>query len=171
MLEVTRTIDAPPEQVWAVLEDGWLYPSWVVGASRIRAVSEDWPASGAALHHSSGIWPLVTNDETVVLESEPPWRLTLQAKGWPAGEATVELRIERQGDRSVVSMIEDVTKGPATLVPKPARQALMAPRNKETLRRLAYIAEGRSHPDSQGAPSAGSKDSLHESRIHRAGEV
>ena len=170
MLEVTRTVDATPERVWSVLADGWLYPSWVVGASRMRAVDEKWPTPGSQLHHSVGIWPAVTNDDTVVLESEPPRRLKLQAKGWPAGEATVELRIERQGDRSVVTIIEDVTKGPATRIPKSARQTLIAARNKETLRRLAYIAEGRSHPDSQEGPSAGSKDSLHQSRVHGAGE-
>jgi uncharacterized protein YndB with AHSA1/START domain len=170
MLEVKRTVDATPEQVWAVLADGWLYPSWVVGASRMRAVTTNWPVAGAELHHSAGIWPLVTNDETVSLESEPPRRLKLQAKGRPAGEATIELRIERDGDRSVVSIVEDVTKGPGTLIPKSARQSLIAARNKESLRRLAYIAERRAHPDSSGAPSAGSKDSLHQSRIHQAGE-
>jgi len=170
MLEVTRTIDAPPEQIWAVLADGWLYPSWVVGASRMRAVAENWPSPGTALHHSSGIWPLVTNDETLSLESDPPWRLKLQAKGRPAGEATVEVRVERQGDQSVVTIVEDVTKGPATLVPQSVRQPLLAARNKETLRRLAYISEGRSHPDSQGGPSAGSPDSLHQSRVHPTGE-
>jgi uncharacterized protein YndB with AHSA1/START domain len=170
MLEVTRTVEATPERVWAVLADGWLYPSWVVGASRMRAVDGNWPAPRSALHHSSGIWPAVTNDETVVLDSEPPGRLKLQAKGRPAGEATVEVRIERQGDRSVVSIIEDVTKGPATLIPERVRQPLIATRNKETLRRLAYIAEGRSHPDSNGEPAAGSKASLHRSRVHGAGE-
>ena len=35
---VTRTVDAPAEAVWAVLADGWLYASWVVGASRVREV-------------------------------------------------------------------------------------------------------------------------------------
>jgi uncharacterized protein YndB with AHSA1/START domain len=170
MLEVTRTIDAVPERVWAVLADGWLYPSWVVGASRMRAVDENWPAPGAALHHSSGLWPLVTNDETVVLECEPPRRLKMQAKGRPAGEATVDVRIERQGDRSVVTIVEDVTKGPATRIPEQARQRLIAARNKETLRRLAYIAERRTHPDGNGSPAAGSKDSLHQSHVHRAAE-
>lgn len=170
MLEVTRTIDATAEQVWAVLADGWSYPSWVVGASRMRAVTENWPAQGSQLHHSAGIWPLVTNDQTVSLESEPPLRLRLQAKGWPAGEATIELRIERQGDRSVVTMIEDASAGPGALVPKQLRQAVIAPRNKESLRRLAYIVEGRSHPQSNRRPAAGSPDSWQRSRVHRTGK-
>jgi hypothetical protein len=37
-----------------------------------------------------------------------------------------------------------VSGGPAQLVPQPARVAAMDVRNRETLRRLAYLAEGRS---------------------------
>ena len=36
----TRAVDATPDQVWQVLADGWLYPLWVVGASRMRDVDE-----------------------------------------------------------------------------------------------------------------------------------
>ena len=166
MLEVTRRVDARPERVWAVLADGWLYPSWVVGASRMRAVGEQWPAVGRKLHHSAGLWPVVTNDQTVSLVSEPPHRLKLQAKGWPAGEATIEIVVEPQGDGSLVRIREDATKGPATLIPQPVRQILMAARNKETLRRLAYVAEQRAHPDNGDGPRPGSRDSRHESHIH-----
>jgi hypothetical protein len=165
-MDVTRKVDATPEQVWAVLEDGWLYPSWVVGASRMRAVGEDWPAQGQRLHHSAGLWPMVTNDETVSIESEPPRHLRLQAKGWPAGEATIDLRIEPLAQGCVVRIQEDVTKGPALVVPEPLRQVVLASRNKETLRRLAYIAEHRSHPDSGDGPRAGSRDSRRQSDVH-----
>jgi uncharacterized protein YndB with AHSA1/START domain len=166
MITVTRKVDATPEQVWAVLSDGWTFPSWVVGASRMRAVSDNWPAPGARLHHSAGIWPAVVNDETVSLECEPPRRLKLQAKGWPAGEATVELRIDADGAGSMLSILEDVTRGPGRFVPPPLRQPAIAARNTETLRRLAYMAERRSHPDDGSGPSAGSRESLRESKVH-----
>ncbi len=55
----TRVMHATPEQVWSVLEDGWLYPLWVVGASRMREVEDGWPAAGSKLHHSVGSWPLL----------------------------------------------------------------------------------------------------------------
>src|ERR671928_80528 len=97
MLEVTRRVKATPEQVWGVLADGWLYPSWVVGASRMRAVDENWPAAGAQLHHSVGIWPAVTNDETVCLESDPPRRFKLQAPGGAAGGGAGGLPVEGPG--------------------------------------------------------------------------
>jgi uncharacterized protein YndB with AHSA1/START domain len=41
MIDVKRTISAGPEQVWAVLADGWSYPLWVVGASHMREVELD----------------------------------------------------------------------------------------------------------------------------------
>lgn len=44
----------------------------------------------------------------------------------------------------LVTLVEDVTRGPARALPKPLRQALMLKRNSETLRRLAFLAEGRS---------------------------
>ena len=170
MYTVMRMVEATPEQIWQVLEDGWSYPSWVVGASRMRAVGDDWPAKGSKLHHSAGIWPVVVNDETTVLESDPPRLLRLQAKGRPAGEATVELRIERAGNGSKVTMVEDVTRGPGRYLPKILRQAPIALRNTETLRRLAYMAEGRSDPQEGDEAPAGSAESLHKSKIHPDGE-
>lgn len=63
---VTRTVDASADTVWRVLADGWAYPTWVVGASRVRAVDTSWPAVGACIHHSFGVWPLVVDDTTEV---------------------------------------------------------------------------------------------------------
>jgi len=33
-----RRIGTSPERVWDVLADGWLYPLWVVGATRMREI-------------------------------------------------------------------------------------------------------------------------------------
>ena len=63
--------DCPPERVFEVLADGWLYPSWVVGASRMRAVDATWPAPDNAIHHSAGVWPALLDDTTSVLEWDP----------------------------------------------------------------------------------------------------
>jgi hypothetical protein len=140
--EIRRSTSATPAEVFAVLGNGWLFPSWVVGASRMRAVDDLWPAVGSRLHHSFGVWPAVIDDETVVLANEAPYRLVLQAKGWPVGEATVELRIDSWGEGSMVTITEDATKGPGLLVPGFVRQPLLAVRNVETLRRLIWLAEG-----------------------------
>ena len=93
----TRHVEAPPSVVWEALSDGWLYPVWVVGAARMREVDDDWPGLGSRLHHSVGIWPMLINDETEVLESVPDQLLRLKAKVWPAGEAEVVIRLRPSG--------------------------------------------------------------------------
>jgi hypothetical protein len=141
---VSRVVNAPVEAVWAVVSDGWLYANWVVGASRVRAVDSRWPDAGSRIHHSFGVWPAVIDDETVSLRMVPGERLHLQARGWPMGEARVELSIAEGSDGScTVSIVEDAVSGPGVIVPRPLRQAAIAVRNSEALRRLALIAEGR----------------------------
>jgi uncharacterized protein YndB with AHSA1/START domain len=142
-LVVRHTIAAPPEKVWATLADGWVYPTWVVGATRMRDVDPDWPSPGSKLHHSVGVWPLVINDFTESLAWVEGARLLLRAHGWPAGAAEVELTLEGHGDRTEVAMREDAVAGPGRLVPPPIRQVLSVIRNREGLRRLGYIAEHR----------------------------
>ena len=143
MSTTTRTVSATPEQVWEVLSDGWLYPLFVVGASRMRAVDESWPAVGARLHHSVGSWPMLIDDSTEVLEVDEGRRLLLKARGWPAGEAHVEISLRPDGGSTQVTMEEDATAGPGLLVPKPLRDAQLHWRNVEALRRLAFVVEGR----------------------------
>jgi hypothetical protein len=139
----TRFIKAPVQAVVDVLADGWLYPSWVVGASRVRNVDETFPAVGSKIHHSFGVWPIVINDKTIVLEWDPPARVVLQARGWPVGEARVVLEFRARKGGCVVRIKEDAVTGPGKLVPSPIRNIGLYIRNIETLRRLAWIAEGR----------------------------
>jgi uncharacterized protein YndB with AHSA1/START domain len=138
-----RTINASPEAVWGVLSDGWLYPLWVVGASRMRDVDASWPEVGSRLHHSVGVWPGLIDDNTEVLESEPEQRIKLRAKGWPMGEAEVILELEAASDGTRVKIYEKPVKGPGVLVPSPLVDPMLKWRNTETLRRLAYVVEGR----------------------------
>ncbi|WP_182523710.1 SRPBCC family protein [Nocardioides dongkuii] len=139
----SRLIHATPDQVWSVLADGWLYPLWVVGASRMREVDESWPAVGSKLYHSVGTWPLLIDDNSEVLEARPGSLLKLRARAWPAGEAEVVLRLEPSGADTEVVIEEDAVSGPAALGPKALRDVPLAWRNVETLRRLAFVVEGR----------------------------
>ena len=109
----------------------------------MRDVDESWPAVGARLHHSVGTWPLLIDDTTEVLEVEEGRRLLLKARGWPAGEAHVDISLRPDGDATHVTMEEDATAGPGVLVPKPLRDAQLHWRNVEALRRLAFLVEGR----------------------------
>ena len=134
---------ATPQHVWDVLADGWLYPLWVVGASRMREVDQNWPAEGAELHHSVGSWPLLIDDTTTVTDSRPLTLLSLRARAWPGGEAAVTLELEAHGTETTVTIHEDAVSGPGVLVPRPVRTPLLQWRNQETMRRLAFLAERR----------------------------
>lgn len=138
----TRAMDCTPEDVFRVLGNGWLYPTWVVGASRMRDVDESWPSPGAELHHSFGVWPALIDDTTQLKEWDPPHRAVLRARGWPVGEATVTIRARRLSSGCLVRIDEDPVKGPATLVPRFLATPMLRWRNAETLHRLAYLAEG-----------------------------
>jgi Polyketide cyclase / dehydrase and lipid transport len=153
-----RRLQCSPEQVFAVLNDGWTYPIWVVGASRMRDVDAGWPAPGTKLHHSFGVWPVLIDDSTEVLELERGKRLVLEARGWPVGKARVEITVEANGDGSLVTIAEDATGGPVRLVPEPVRQATIDFRNRETLRRLAYVAEGRASNQADISERSGSAE-------------
>ena len=126
-----------------MLSDGWLYPLWVVGASRMREVDDHWPAVGAQLHHSVGTWPLLVDDTTQVVDSVPGVSLTLHARARPTGTAEVTLRLEAVGTQTRVVIEEDAIAGPGLLIPSALRQLPLKWRNVETLRRLAYVVERR----------------------------
>ncbi len=140
---ITRHVDASVDDVWDILSDGWLFPLWVVGAGRMREVDAGWPEVGTRLHHSVGGWPLLLDDRTEVLEIQPLRLLRLRAHAWPTGAAEVLITVDPDDAGSVVRIWEDASDGPGTLVPRIARQWAIAARNREAMRRFAYLAEGR----------------------------
>ncbi|WP_255768175.1 SRPBCC family protein [Pseudarthrobacter sulfonivorans] len=142
MSTISRVFGSPADDVWKVIANGWLYSGWVVGASRIRAVDAHWPETGSTLHHSVGAWPLLINDTSHVTAVEPSRSLELVARGWPLGEAKVVITLEDLGTQCRVTMAEDAIRGPGKLVPKAVRDALIGPRNEETLKRLELMAAG-----------------------------
>lgn len=142
MADNVRIMRCRPEDVFRVLANGWLYPAWVVGASRMREVDESWPQPGAELHHSVGVWPALLDDTTVVEEWSPPDRMVIRARGWPIGEARVTLRVRSYDGGSMARIDEEPVRGPATLLPALVTTPLLRFRNAETLHRLAYLAEG-----------------------------
>lgn len=143
MAKNVRILHCAPEDVFDVLGDGWLYTTWVVGASRMRKQEAGWPQVGKHLHHSFGAWPLVIDDVTTSLVWDPPHRMVIQPKGWPIGEARVELTVEPHRKGCKVTIVENAVAGPGAYVPDFLMQPLIWVRNHETLRRLGWVAVGR----------------------------
>lgn len=137
-----RRMQCTPDAVFRVLADGWLYPGWVVGASRMRDVDAAWPQPGAKLHHSVGVWPALIDDTTSSVAWNPPHQMVMTARGWPIGEARVTLDVKPFGTGCVVRIQEEATSGPAKAIPPLVADVLLQWRNAETLHRLAYLAEG-----------------------------
>lgn len=132
-------IEAPPDRVFEVLSTAELYPQWVVGAKEVRAVDDNWPEPGSKFHHSVGLGPYELEDNTKVLELDPPRRLVLEARARPVGRAKVQLLVEPDGSGTRVRMVEDVLS-----VPNLVRRLLepaMHTRNEESLRRLSQLCE------------------------------
>ncbi|MEW1974277.1 SRPBCC family protein [Microbacterium profundi] len=148
-----RRMNCPPDAVFRVLADGWLYPSWVVGASRMRDVDAAWPQPGAQLHHSVGVWPALIDDTTSAVTWDPPHRMVMTARGWPLGEARVMIDVKPFGSGCLVRIQEEAVSGPAKVIPRTLSDVLLQWRNAETLHRLAYLSEGL-------APASSASDSV-----------
>ncbi|TDO41510.1 uncharacterized protein YndB with AHSA1/START domain [Paractinoplanes brasiliensis] len=139
---VQRTVQAPPDSVFAVLSDGWTYSDWVVGTVHIRNVDANWPQVGSELHHKAGPWPFSLHDSSTVLLMEPGRRLRLRAGLWPLGEAVVDIQLEPFGvDATRVTIHEQFEHGPLLAARNKINDLLLHQRNVEALRRLADIAE------------------------------
>jgi len=147
-LTVKRDTAASRQRVWEVMADGWTYSQWVVGNSRMRAVSPDWPAVGSTIHHSVGVWPLLLDDQTEVLDSVPQERLVLLAKGRPFGKARITLRLfDLDGGGCRIEMAEVPVGMPMGWMPERVALAAAMPRNRECTWRLAALAERRVSDD------------------------
>ena len=140
-MTVTRDIRASRQQLWDVIADGWTYSQWVVGNSRMRAVDPNWPAPGATIRHSIGVWPAVVDDETITEECVPLEKLVLLAKTGPAGAARVTLWLSDISNGCRVEMDEVGVRGPVSLMPKSVQAVAFWPRNRESLWRLGALAE------------------------------
>jgi uncharacterized protein YndB with AHSA1/START domain len=140
MSRTTKVIDATPEQIFAVLSDGWNYADWVVGAVHIRAVDATWPSAGSQVHHNVGAWPVMIADATEVLACDPTSHLALKARMWPLGEARVELTWQpTPTGRTRVVMTEEFTGGPLLALRNKLNDVLLHQRNAEALCRLADL--------------------------------
>jgi uncharacterized protein YndB with AHSA1/START domain len=136
-------INAPPEAVFAVVDDPYAYPKWVVGSRRIRAADETWPAVGSAFHHAVGTPAGEIRDSSKILRREPPHLLSLEVRFRPTGVAQVDIRVAPDGSGSVVTLEETPTDGPFGRLPRLITDPTLMLRNALSLQRLRHEVERR----------------------------
>jgi uncharacterized protein YndB with AHSA1/START domain len=136
---VSLEMDATPEEIFAVLADGYSYDDWVVGAKQIRAVDADWPAKGSQFHHEIGVGPIDIKDSSKVIEVDQPNRLVLSVRFRPAGTAVVELIMDPiDSGKTRVTMKETPTSGAARSLALVTSMMLLV-RNEWSLLRLRRL--------------------------------
>jgi uncharacterized protein YndB with AHSA1/START domain len=142
------SVSAPPEAVFAVLDDAYAYPRWVVGARRVRRVDANWPAVGSKFHHAVGNAAAELHDSSKILERQPPERIVLEVRFRPTGVARVAIDVQRDGEGSIVTIVESPTTGPVSHLPDFVTDPLLFLRNALALQRLRHEVESR---DREGA--------------------
>jgi uncharacterized protein YndB with AHSA1/START domain len=80
-------------ELFDVLVEPETLPRWLIGARRIRSVSDDWPQPASYFEHVVGFGPVKTTDVTTVSNVDPPYRLELLVRARPFIEASVRFEI------------------------------------------------------------------------------
>jgi uncharacterized protein YndB with AHSA1/START domain len=130
------TIDATPDEVFGVLDDADAYPRWVVGARRVRHVTDDWPKPGGRFGHEVGTAAAALQDDSEVIGRDWPRRLDLEVRFRPIGVARVTLFVSPEGEGSKVVIEESTRRGPVDWLPGVLVDPLLHVRNAWSLRRL-----------------------------------
>ncbi len=131
-----REFDRPCAEVFDALADPRTYPDWLVGASRIRAVDDDWPAVGSRFHHRVGIGRATIADTTKVLAIEPTRMLRLAVRARPLVSAVVTFELVGEHDRCIVTMEEEPAVRAIGNLVRPLLDPMTHVRNHLSLKRL-----------------------------------
>ncbi len=134
------TTSLAPEDVFDHLLDPWRYPEWLLGASTMRAVDDNWPEVGSRFHHRVGFGPLKVNDRSKIIEIEPPTRLVLHVRATPAVQGIVTFTVEPTAEGSVLWLQEEPAVKLGQLM-RPVLDPATHVRNKASLRNLADLME------------------------------
>lgn len=158
-----RHVNAPPEDVFAVLLDAVAYADWVVGPNGVVSVDSSWPTIGSSFVHQHGRGPLRIRDETTVVALEPGRSVLLEfnvRQLGVRGEVSIVLEPDDGGTRVV--MEETVSGGYIGKRWNSFLDRMLWARNVQALQRLKDLVEHRSdRPDSSPDALPTSRSPLH----------
>lgn len=135
--EQTFAVSVP--SLFSALANPDTYPHWLVGARRIRSVSDDWPQPGSFFEHTVGVGPIVIPDRTTVQAMDSPRMLELLVRARPFLEAVVRFDIQGSATGCRVVMRESPV-GVYRAISAVA-QPLIRARNECSLQRLKSFVE------------------------------
>lgn len=138
MATTEQTFSIPTQELFDAVVNPDSYPHWLVGARKIRSVSEDWPSPKSYFDHTVGVGPIVIPDRTSVIAVQPPRMLELLVRARPAVEAVVRFDIEPSPSGCTLRMTETPV-GIYKMISAVA-QPLIRARNERSLEHLkAYL--------------------------------
>lgn len=139
MAFTARLFALAPRAMFDVLVDPTTYPHWLIGATEVRDVDQNWPARGSRFHHRVGIGPLSLPDSTQVVACEPPNLLKLHVRARPLVSAYATFRVLATPDGCVVTLEEEPAVRSIGNLVRPVLDPLVHVRNHRSLRRLALL--------------------------------
>jgi uncharacterized protein YndB with AHSA1/START domain len=96
-VEISKTIDAPPEVVWHYLVDWERLGNWMKEASKFRVTSPHREGVGVEADAIIRIGWLSTIDPIRVARWEPPELLEIEHRGWVKGTGVMRCVRQRSG--------------------------------------------------------------------------
>jgi uncharacterized protein YndB with AHSA1/START domain len=98
-LVVSTVIAAPPEAVWAAVEDVGSHVEWMADAEAIRFVGDQRQGVGTRFVCDTKVGPLRLADRMEITEWEPPTAMGVRHSGLVTGTGRFTLRPEGEGTR------------------------------------------------------------------------
>ena len=142
MASAELVIEADRDSVWAAVADPTTYPSWLVGAKKIRAVDEDWPTPGTRFYHRVGFGPVTFDDHTAVVEVDPRRLLTLRIRATFALQAIARFELSDHPRGTHIRFEEEPARRIIGNLVRPVLDPLTHGRNAASLRRLGSLVTG-----------------------------
>ncbi len=139
MAYTSREIAASPADVYAALIDPRTYPLWLVGASEIRDVDPEWPASGSRFYHRVRFGPFAVDDSTKMIAVQPCRCIQLAVRARPLVSAIVTFTLVGDDQRCIVTFEEEPQPRLVGNLVRPVMDPVTHARNHHSLKRLERV--------------------------------